>query len=134
MNKILVYTLIAILLGVATMVAPLAVLEPNNAALLTDDPIKTTIQESERGTFGGNDMLSPRAPEEPTTDYAPESAPPPTPKPSETTSALPEEPELCVSTSDESLTVTGLSSLGVMIVPSFLVALGLFVVLKKRMN
>jgi hypothetical protein len=134
MNKFLVYALVAIMLGVVTMVAPLAVLEPNNNAIFTDGPIKTTIQESERGTFGGNDMLSPQSPGEPTSDYAPESAPPPTPEPSETTPALPEESEFRVSTSDESLTVSGLSSLGVMIVPSFLVALGLFVVLKKRMN
>jgi hypothetical protein len=115
------------------MVTPLALVEPNDhKTLFTTDAENATMQESERGTFGGSDTLSTPAPEEPSSDYAPQ-APAPTPEPSESTTILPEEPELCDSASND-LTVSNLSSLGVLIVPSFLVALGFFVVFKKWMN
>ena len=132
MNKILVYTLVAILLGVVTMTAPLAVLEPDPKGILTTSEGTATL-ESERGTFESNDEWQGASPEEPGTEYSP-LAPPPAPvEPSEPSLSVPEEPEFCDTTSNESLAVSGLSSLGVMIVPSFLVALGLFVVLKRRM-
>lgn len=134
MNKILVYTLFAILLGVATMVAPLALVEPNDDKILfTTDSETNAMQESERNTFGGNDTLSAPAPEEPSSEYSPE-APAPTPEPSGSTTILPEEQEVFSSDSADDLAVSSLSSLGVLIVPSFLVALGFFVVFKKWMN
>jgi hypothetical protein len=131
MNKILVYTLVAIMLGVVTMTAPLAVLDQQPKGILTTSE-ETAGLESERGTFESNDAWQGASPEEPSSEYAP-AAPPPAPvEPSEPTLTLPEEPEFCDTTSDESLAVSGLTSLGVMIVPSFLVALGLFVFLKRR--
>ena len=134
MNKILVYTLVAILLGVVTMTAPLAVLEPQPNGILTTATDKTAVLESERKTFESSDNWQGASPEEPGTEYAPLVPPPAPVEPSDPTLGLPEELEFCDTTSDESLAVSGLSSLGVMIVPSFLVALGLFVYLKKRID
>jgi hypothetical protein len=117
MNKILVYTVIAILLGTVTMVAPLALLgtiEPIGEGGNTVTPI-----ESEGGTLERNDML--------TVPESPEAAP----EPSETLSG---EPELCDAKLNETDAVSGLSSIGLMIVPSFLIALGAFVYLKKRIE
>jgi hypothetical protein len=117
MNRILVYTVIAILLGTVTMVAPLALLG-------TIEPIgeggnTVTSIESEGGTLERNDML--------TVPESPEAAP----EPSETLSG---EPELCDAKLNETDAVSGLSSIGLMIVPSFLIALGAFVYLKKRIE
>ena len=126
-NKILVYTVIAILLGTVTMVAPLALLGPEDP--ITDIKYTVTVPEAaepsdqERdsengGTLERNDLLS-----------SPESSSA-APEPSD---ALPEEQRLCDAAFNETDAISGLSSIGLMIVPSFLIAVGAFVYLKKRM-
>ncbi|MHC3129541.1 MAG: hypothetical protein IBV52_05635 [Candidatus Bathyarchaeota archaeon] len=117
MNKILVYTVIAILLGSVTMVVPLALLGPSN--LIPDD--KYINNESGEETFERNDVLaSPDASAEQSGD-------------TETYDISPTEATKSESTLGETDVVSDLSSIGLMAVPSFLVALGVFVYLKKRM-
>lgn len=126
-NKILVYTVIAILLGTVTMVAPLALLGPEDP--ITDIKYTVTVPEAaepsdqERdsengGTLERNDLLS--SPESPSAA-------------SEPSDALPEEPRLSDTAFNETDAISGLYSIGLMIVPSFLIAVGAFVYLKKRM-
>jgi hypothetical protein len=134
MNKILVYTIFAILLGTVMMTAPLAVLEPVQPPLLTTEEDNGNMIESERDTFETDDMWTNQTLVDPSVGYTPEPDRELPKEPSAPSEPLPEEPQLCDSTTDESLTISGLSSLGIMIVPSFLVALGLFVYLKKQVN
>ena len=109
MNKIMLYIGLAILLGTATMVVPLALLGPYDSIPENkDDP------EVDGGTLERNYMLA--SPEVPVEPSAPES--------SDTV------PEATLSKTD---VASNLSSIGLMIVPSFLIALGIFVYLKKRM-
>ena len=116
MNKFLVYTVIAILLGTVTMTVPLALLGPYD----TIPEGNYNVSEANGGTLERNDMLaSPKAPIEP---LAPE-----------TFDAVPEKPEGYEITLSETDVALDLSSIGLMIVPSFLIALGAFVYLKKRM-
>jgi hypothetical protein len=136
LNKILVYTVIAILLGTVTMVAPLALLGPEDSIpdaepTLTVPEYTVTVPEAaepsdqERssengGTFESNDVLaSPEAPVEPE----------PT-APDEPTEPSLQETELTVKTAENP---SDLSPIGLMTIPSFLVALGIFVYLRKRM-
>jgi hypothetical protein len=130
MNKILAYTVIAILLGTFTMVVPLALLGPEGS--IPDAEYKLTVPEAtepsdqERtsengGTFESNDVVaSPEAPVEP--------EPPAVPEPSEPS---PQEPELTVKTAENP---SDLSPIGLMTIPSFLIALGVFVFLRKRIS
>ena len=134
MNKILVYTIFAILLGTFIMTAPLAVLEPIQPLPLTTEGDNNKILESERGTLGGNDMLTNQTLEDPSVDYTPEPAPELPMESTTPSEPLPEESQLCDLTSDTSLAISGLSSLGIIIVPSFLVSLGLFVYFKKQVK
>ena len=118
MNKILVYTVIAILLGSVTMVVPLAMLGPSN---LIPDDYTDTVPGSGAETFERNDMLaSPEASSEQLEG-------------AETYDNTSKE----LSAGESILGGTGLASdmslIGLMTVPSFLVALGVFVYLKKRM-
>ena len=109
MNKILVYSVLAILLGTVTMFVPLYVLEQRDT--IPERPYTIDVPDSEpsqedRGiengeSFEANDILD--GPETP--------APQPTP-------------------GDSSSSI--ISSIGLMIVPSFLIALGAFVYLKRR--
>ena len=122
--------MIAILLGTVTMVAPLALLEPE--ASITDKdytptaPEATEPSDQERGSENGgtlesNDILPcPAAPLEP------EPAPVP-----ESTEPSPQEPELSVKTAESP---SDLSPIGLMTIPSFLVALGVFVYIRKRIS
>ena len=116
-NKILVYTVIAILLGSVTMVVPLALLGPSN--LIPDD--KYINNESGEETFERNDVLSSH---EPSAEQSGDT---------ETYDISPTEAAKSESTLGETGVVSDLSSIGLMAVPSFLVALGVFVYLKKRM-
>jgi hypothetical protein len=129
MNKILAYTFLAILLGTVTMIAPLALLEPPEQHMLTTaDNSNITALSPQKDTLGAEG-----------TETAPEL---PTPAPSSPDfsaqapeSASPEEPSenaRIYSISTESELLSGLSSIGLMIVPSFLIAVGVFVYLKKR--
>lgn len=118
-NKILVYTVIAILLGSVTMVVPIALLGPSN--LIPDNNYTDTVPESGEETFERNDVLaSPDASAEQSGD-------------TETYDNSSKEPSACESTLSGTGVVSDLSSIGLMAVPSFLVALGVFVYLKKRM-
>jgi len=118
-NRILVYTVIAILLGSVTMVVPLALLGPSN--LIPDNNYTDTIPESGEETFERNGVLT--APEATTEQLGG----------TDTYDDSSKE----VSAGESSLKGTGvasdLSSIGLITVPSFLVALGVFVYLKKRM-
>jgi hypothetical protein len=91
MNKILIYTVIAIFLGAITMVTPLAVLKPS--------------------------------------DYEPSVSL----EDQEVLDSLPEEPAAYETVGNEEDVASSLSSIGMMIVPSFLIGLGVFSGLKKRM-
>ena len=116
-NKILVYTVIAILLGSVTMVVPLALLGPSN--LIPDDKYINT--ESGEETFERNDALSsPEASAEQIDG-------------TETYDKSPPEAAKSESSLRGTDVASDLSSIGLMAVPSFLVALGVFVYLKKRM-
>ena len=136
MNKILAYTVIAILLGTVTMVAPLALLGPEDS--ITDTEPTLTVPEytvtgpeagepnDQENFFGADKMLE-------CGNYSVQRTTP-EPEPSEpaaTPDVSPEEPELAVKTADDS---TDLSPIGLMTIPSFLVALGVFVYLRKRMS
>jgi hypothetical protein len=129
MNKILVYTFLAILLGTVTMVSPLVLIEPPEQQMLTTADNSDARLSPQKDTLGTEDMqTAPELPEPAPT--APDlSAPAPE-------SASPEEPDAenagiySISTNAEIL--SGLSSIGLMIFPSFLIAVGVFVYLKKR--
>ncbi|HDQ06383.1 MAG TPA: hypothetical protein ENN36_06660 [Candidatus Bathyarchaeota archaeon] len=119
MNKLLVYTVVAILLGTVTMVAPLALLgtsDPNSdtvpeykiMATGTEDPSDQNRTDEAAGTLGNNDLW--------TRSDSPSQPPS-------------QDPGLTVKTAD---TPSDLSPIGIMIIPSFVVALGVFVYLKKR--
>jgi hypothetical protein len=118
MNKILAYTVIAILLGSVTMVFPLALLGPNN--LIPDNNYTDTVPESGGETFERNGVLTtPEAPAEQSAD-------------TESFDYSAKEPTTAESTLRETDVASNLSSIGLITVPSFLVALGVFVYLRKR--
>lgn len=134
MNKILLYIGLAILLGTVTMVAPLALLEPEDS--IPDKEYTPTVPEytikgpeepnnQERayengGTLGNIDVWTrPEAPVEP--------------EPTAPDEPSPQEPELVLLVVKTAETPSDLSPIGLMTIPSFLIALGVFVYLKKRM-
>jgi hypothetical protein len=129
MNKILVYTFLAILLGTVTMIAPLVLLEPPEQQMLTTADNSDARLSPQKDTLGAEDMqTAPELPEPAPTapDFStqtPESATPEEPNPENAGT-------YSISTNAEIL--SGLSSIGLMIVPSFLIAVGVFVYLKKR--
>ncbi len=140
MNKILPYVVIAILLGTVTMAVPLALLGPSDYTSLTEEgtliqpspteqeqpsaPTETpteTEQLDNQGrayTEGGTLDSVPSEPLEPETEEPPVAEPTPEPEAVET--------DLII----ESL--SNLSPIGLMTIPSFLIALGAFIYLKKR--
>ncbi|MBA7626898.1 hypothetical protein ES703_34356 [subsurface metagenome] len=136
MNKILAYTVIAILLGTVTMVAPLALLGPEDS--ITDTEPTLTVPEytvtgpeagepnDQENFFGADKMLECGSYSVQRTTPDPEPS-----EPAATPDVSPEEPELAVKTADDS---TDLSPIGLMTIPSFLVALGVFVYLRKRIS
>jgi hypothetical protein len=124
----MLYVGLAILLGTATMVVPLALLGPSDT--LPDDRYIVTVPETaepnntERGQLngttlgGGNYTVQSSSPEA-------------TPEPAAPSEVSPQEPELTVKTAESP---SDLSAIGLMTVPSFLVALGVFVYLRKRIS
>jgi len=104
MNKIILYVGIAILLGTVTMVAPLALLGPEDH--IPDDNQLLNIP-------GEHTITGPESTE---ADVAPE---------------VPQEVELTLKTTE---TPADLSPIGLMAIPSFLVAMGVFVFFRKRMS
>jgi hypothetical protein len=115
-NRFLVYTVIAILLGSVTMVVPLALLGPDN--LVPADSNDNIIGTGEETAERNDALISPDAAAQQTEGAGTYDAP--SKKPSF---------ESGLGKAD---VASGLSSMGVMIVPGFLVALGIFVYLKKR--
>lgn len=116
-NKFLAYTVIAILLGSVTMVAPLALLGQDN---LVPSASKDNVLGASEGTAERNDtFVSPDVSTQQTED---------------TGTYVPSEISSFESGLGKADVTSGLSSMGLMIVPGFLVALGVFVYLKKRVT
>ena len=142
MNKIMLYVGLAILLGTVTMVAPLALLGPedhipDDNQLLTipgeyviTDPESTEPDSQDRsyeegGTLESGNFSAQTKTPEPTLSVPVE------PSGLVTSPEVPQEPELTFKTAD---TPSDLSPIGLMTIPSFLLALGVFVFLRKRMS
>jgi hypothetical protein len=141
MNKVMLYVGLAILLGTVTMVAPLALLRPNATSsgdthLVTPPeyavtgPEQTEPSSQEKSPDEGGLLESGNFSIQATT---PESAPEPAApcEPAAAPDVTPEAPEPIVRTAENH---TDLSSVGLLTVPSFLVALGVFVYLRKRIS
>ena len=109
-NKILTYTVIAILLGSVTMVVPLALLGPDN--LVPDDTTKTYSGSGEELSDSRDTFAPSGATTQQTNDTCPSYS-----------------QDSGVAKAD---VASELSSMGLIIVPGFLVALGVFVYLKKQ--
>jgi hypothetical protein len=111
MNRIIVYMLIAILFGMVTMIVPLALLKNNGNGIPTGQyPINTTdgVDDTQNRTYDNE-----RPPNE-SNDIGPSSG-----------------------ASDQSLLIdsaSGLKSIGLMTIPSFLLAFGVFAYIRKRMH
>jgi hypothetical protein len=154
LNKILIYTVIAIMLGTVTMVVPLALLghsdynpmtegSPLNQPEATETPSPEPteppegtekLENHDRSYTDAEDLLSgdslalvPAAPAEPEPTPEPEQ-----PEPSEQTPE-PLEPELVEPSLMGAESSLDLSPVGLMTIPSFMIALGVFVYFKKRM-
>ena len=119
MNKILVYTVIAILLGTITMVTPLAIQKPSDHTLTGKDSV--TNAEPDAEAVERENMFA--NPEEPSASLEDQ----------EILDSLPEKPAAYKTAGNEEDVASSLSSIGLMIVPSFLIGLGVFIGLKKRM-
>ena len=116
MNKFLAYTVIAILLGSVTMIVPLAMLGPDN--LVPADSNHNVLASGEENVERKDPPPDSLATQHPngTENY------------DNSSTYFVQEKGL-----NEADVASGLSSMGLMIVPGFLVALGVFVYLKKRM-
>lgn len=130
LNKIVLYVGLAILLGTVSMVAPLALLKDDNP--LSDDKflVQTTaapIENQTREYSNNNETLG--------LDSTSERFFTPTPNEMEPSSAdvSPEEPQTIVDvTSDDS--TADLSPIALITVPSFFIALGVFVLLRRQVS
>ena len=108
MNRIIVYMLVAILFGMVTMVAPLA--------LLINNDVIPTGQYAINTTNGEDDTQNRNYDNESPTENIDNGI----------------SPEV----SDQTLIIdsaSGLTSIGLMAIPSFIVALGIFAYIRKRM-
>ena len=126
MNKILAYTVIAILLGTVTMLAPLALLGAGDSTPATVPDLVFTFPEAGESTdlnrtFEDSQMLD--GEDLSTENWTEPEAPVESEPPSETSS---QEYGMTAKT------LSDLSPIGLMTIPSFLVALGVFVYLRKR--
>ena len=128
LNKALVYTVIAILLGSVTMLAPLALLGTGDFPPDTVPELVVTAPEAgesndqnrtfeDSQTLGGGDLS--------TDNWTEPEAPVESDSPSETS----QEYGITAKTAE---TPSDFSPIGLMTIPSFLVALGVFVYLRKR--
>jgi len=134
MNKIMLYVGLAILLGTVTMVAPLALLEPNDS--IPENQYTLSVPEAEEPdsqdrsyeeweTLGSENLSAQAKP------LAPEPLAPIEPSEPAASPEVPQEPELTLKTAE---TPADLSPIGLMAIPSLLVALGVFVFFRKRMS
>ena len=130
MNKIILYVGLAILLGTVTMVAPLALLQDDNP--LSDDKffVKTSGAELENQKRNDCQTLDPEIPPSDSVLEAPEPSEPAT---GDYTALSPEEPEsfLGLDSDDSGM---DLSPVALITIPSFLVALGVFVLLRRQVS
>ena len=129
MNKILVYTVIAILLGSVTMLAPLALLGLGDFTPATVPELVFTFPEAgesndQNRTFEDSQTLE--GENLSTENWTEPEAPVESESPSEPSSSD------YILTFKTAETPSDLSPIGLMTIPSFLVALGVFVYLKKR--
>ena len=132
MNKILPYIVIAILLGTVTMVVPYTLLGSNDLTSPTEE--STLIQPSppepstgdaelysqERASTEGGDL-------ENGDTLVPSPEGPPDPEPNKPCGFGASETDFIIGS------LSALSPIALMIIPSFLIALGAFIYLKKRM-
>jgi len=129
-NKIILYVGLALLLGTVTMVAPLALLNDNNP--LSEDKflVKTTsapIENQTREYSNNSETLGLDSSSESFT-----AIPPSEPEPTES-DVLTEEPQATLGlTSGDS--PTDLAPIALITVPSFLIALGVFVFLRRQVS
>jgi len=125
----MLYIGLAILLGTVTMVAPLALLGPSDSITEPKDtpPVLEAAEPSDQDrTYEDSQML------ESGNFSAQVTTPEPAPSvPVEPSEPSPQEAELVVKTSENT---SDLSPIGLMTIPSFLVALGVFVYLRKRIS
>ena len=133
MNKIVLYVGLAILLGTVSMVAPLALFKDDNP--LSDDKflVKTSdapIENQTREYSNNSETLGLDS----TSDYL-FTPPPAEPQFSDSEVVGPEEVKptsALIVDSDEP--VTDLSPIALITVPSFLIALGVFVLLRRQVS
>ena len=134
MNKIMLYVGLAILLGTVTMVAPLALLESNDS--IPENQFIISVPEggepdSQDRSYEEWDLSESENLSAQTKPLSPEPSAPMEPSEPDATPEVPQEPELTLKTAE---TPADLSPIGLMAIPSFLVALGVFVFLRKRMS
>ena len=134
MNKIMLYVGLAILLGTVTMVAPLVLLEPNDST--PDNQYTLSVpegeeQDSQDRSYEEGRMLENENPSAQTKTPEPTLSVPVEPSEPDAAPEVPQEPELTLKTAE---TPADLSPIGLMAIPSFLVALGVFVFFRKRMS
>lgn len=138
----MLYVGLAILLGTVTMAAPLALLSPkdtipNDRNLVTPPNYEVTVPESTKPSDEENFFTENRTLEAGNNSVQttiPEPVSPIPMQPSETVSepdCQPQESELLVKTAENP---TDLYPAGLMAVPSFFVALGVFIYLRKRIS
>jgi hypothetical protein len=141
LNKTLAYTVIAILLGTVTMVVPLALLGSEDPTLDTEltstvpeytlaVPEPTEQSDQQRAAENGGTFESGNFSTETWTAPEPKPIAPEPSAPVEPTEPSAPEYVITVTTAENP---TDLSPIGLMTIPSFLVALGVFVYLRKRM-
>ena len=131
MNRILLYTVVGILLGSVTMLAPLALLGPGDSTPDTVPELVVTVPEAgesneQNRTFEDSQILE--GGNLSTETWTEPEAPVESDSPSESSS---QEYGITAKTAE---TPSDLSPIGLMTIPSFLVALGVFVYLRKRMS
>ena len=134
MNKIMLYVVLAILLGTVTMVAPLALLEPNDST--PDNQYTLSVpegeeQDSQDRSYEEGRMLENENPSAQTKTPEPTLSVPVEPSEPDAAPEVSQEPELTLKTAENP---ADLSPIGLMAIPSFLVALGVFVFFRKRMS
>ena len=130
MNKIFLYVGLAILLGAVTMIVPLALLDDNN--LLSDDKflVKTTsapIENQTREYSNNSEALGLDSSSESFTAIPPSEF-----EPTES-DVSPEEPQATFNVTFGDSTAD-LSPIVLITVPSFLIALGVFVFLRRQVS
>jgi hypothetical protein len=130
LNKIVLYVGLAILLGTVSMVAPLALLKDDNPLSDGKFTVKTTaapIENQTREYSNDSEILGLDSTSENFFGPAPSEADP------SSSDVLPEEPQTIVDVTSGDSTAD-LSPIALITVPSFLIALGVFVLLRRQVS